>query len=157
MFWVCLNSPSKRLVITAGHCVHGGGKNGAWHKNWVFIPDYHYDHRPFGTFQAKTLTTFQGWIDNGEGRRGFERDVAFVTTYTNASGQKVVDAVGGYGLRTGDREILMSPCLDILETLMRARECGLAGEELQRTGGGRAASLRLRDAILEADLPEALG
>ena len=96
-----LNSHSKRLVITAGHCVHGGGKNGAWHKNWVFIPDYHYNHRPYGTFQAKTFTTFQGWIDNGEGRLGFERDVAFVTTYTNASGQKVVDAVGGYGLRTG--------------------------------------------------------
>lgn len=44
---------------------------------------------------------FSRMIDNGEGRRGFERDVAFVTTYTNASGQKVVDAVGGYGLRTG--------------------------------------------------------
>ncbi|UJL54940.1 hypothetical protein FE380_04145 [Corynebacterium diphtheriae] len=96
-----LNSHSKRLVITAGHCVHGGGNNGAWHKNWVFIPDYHYNHRPYGTFQAKTLTTFQGWIDNGEGRLGFERDVAFVTTYTNVSGQKVVDAVGEYGLRTG--------------------------------------------------------
>lgn len=49
-----LNSHSKRLVITAGHCVHGGGNNGAWHKNWVCIPDYHYNHRPYGTFQAKT-------------------------------------------------------------------------------------------------------
>lgn len=95
-----LNSSSKRLVITAGHCVHGG-KGGAWHKNWVFVPSYFDGQRPFGTFQAKTFRAFNGWISNGEGVQGFERDVAFVTTYTNESGKKVVDAVGGYGLRTG--------------------------------------------------------
>lgn len=96
-----LNSSSKRLVITAGHCVHSGGTDGAWHKNWIFIPGYNNGSRPYGTFQAKTLRTFQGWINNGESRLGFERDVAFVTTYNNTSGQKVVNAVGGYGLTTG--------------------------------------------------------
>lgn len=83
-----LNSSSKRLVITAGHCVHGG-KDGTWHKNWVFIPDYHHGQRPYGTFQAKTFRTFNAWMEHGEGRLGFERDVAFVTTCTNESGKKL--------------------------------------------------------------------
>lgn len=95
-----VNSDSKRLVITAGHCVHGG-KGGSWHQNWVFIPNYHKGSRPNGIFVAKTFRTFNGWIDNGESRAGFERDVGFVTTYTNGDGQKVVNAVGGFGLQTG--------------------------------------------------------
>ena len=52
-----LNSGSKRLVITAGHCVHGG-QTGTWHANWVFIPDYQSGSRPYGTFQAYSLRTF---------------------------------------------------------------------------------------------------
>ncbi|WP_223847696.1 trypsin-like serine peptidase [Bifidobacterium callitrichos] len=33
-----INSDSKRLVVTAGHCVYGNPGN-KWHSNWVFMPD----------------------------------------------------------------------------------------------------------------------
>lgn len=44
------------------------------------------------------------WIDHGETPRGFNSDVAFVGTFANESGQRVVDAVGGHGLSTGGTE-----------------------------------------------------
>jgi V8-like Glu-specific endopeptidase len=87
-----LNSPSKQLVITAGHCVHGG-KGGTWMTNWVFIPRYRSGARPFGTFSAKQFRTFNAWIDNSD----LGRDVAMVTTFP-LNGNKLVDVVGGDGL-----------------------------------------------------------
>jgi V8-like Glu-specific endopeptidase len=99
-----VNSGSKRLVATAGHCVHGG-PGGKWHQNWVFVPGYHNQARPQGTFRAKTLRTLAGWINFGETGRGFNSDVAFVTTYaSDTTGDRVVDAVGGHGLITGGNE-----------------------------------------------------
>ena len=99
-----VNSGSKRLVITAGHCVYGAPGN-AWHTNWQFVPGYNSGSRPRGTFQAYTMRTYNDWIDYGESGRGFNSDVAFVTTYTNASGQRVVDAVGGHGTQYGGSRV----------------------------------------------------
>lgn len=99
-----LNSTSKRLVITAGHCVHGG-RGGTWHTNWQFVPAYHRGARPYGTFQAATLRTYTDWIDYGESGRGFNSDVGFVTTFDNASGRRVVDTVGGHGARYGGSRV----------------------------------------------------
>ena len=95
-----INSGSKRLVATAGHCVHGGpGKD--WHTNWIFAPGYN-NGATYGTYQAATLRTFVDWIDYGQSGRGFNSDVAFVTTYNGStSGAAVVNAVGGHGLRWG--------------------------------------------------------
>jgi V8-like Glu-specific endopeptidase len=88
-----LNSNSRKLVITAGHCIHGG-RGGTWMQNWVFVPLYNYGSRPRGTFAAKYFTTFAGWVNDSN----FDRDVAFVTMWENERGQRVVDAVGGNGL-----------------------------------------------------------
>jgi V8-like Glu-specific endopeptidase len=90
-----INSPSKRLVVTAGHCVHSG-KGGTWRANLVFAPGYNaYLANPYprGAFQAYRLRTFNAWASNSD----LNRDVAFITTYQNAAGQRVVDAVGGHG------------------------------------------------------------
>lgn len=87
-----LNSSSKQLVITAGHCVHGG-KGGTWMTNWVFVPRYRSGARPFGTFSAKQFRTFDAWISNSD----LGRDVAMVTTFP-LNGNKLVDVVGGHGL-----------------------------------------------------------
>lgn len=95
-----VNSGSKRLVSTAGHCVHGG-PGGTWHQNWVFVPGYNSGSQPYGSFSAHTLRTFSDWIGHGESGRGFNSDVAFVTTYSNSHGSRVVNAVGGHGLQTG--------------------------------------------------------
>lgn len=94
-----ISSESRRLVSTAGHCVHGG-PGGTWHQNWVFIPGYHNGAKPYGMFSARTFRTFNEWIQNGQSFRGFNSDVAFVTTYANSYG-RVVDAVGGHGLWIG--------------------------------------------------------
>lgn len=73
----------------------------------MFVPKYNANASnptPYGTFQAATLRTFNAWIDygastlNSVSEPGFARDVAFITTYTNSSSQKVVNAVGGNGL-----------------------------------------------------------
>ncbi len=87
-----LNSPSKQLVITAGHCVHGG-RGATWMTNWVFIPRYRSGARPFGTFSAMQFRAFNAWMDNSD----LGRDVAMVTTFP-LNGNKLVDVVGGDGL-----------------------------------------------------------
>jgi V8-like Glu-specific endopeptidase len=94
--WVCsasaLNSPSKQLVITAGHCVHEGA-GGTWVTNWTFAPRYRSGSRPFGTFAAKQFRTFNTWISSSD----LSRDVGMVTTWP-LNGNKLVDVVGGNGL-----------------------------------------------------------
>lgn len=95
-----VNSPAARLVITAGHCVHGG-PGGTWHANWVFAPGYDRGPGPEGTFPATSFRALDDWIDYGASARGFHSDVALVTTADNDEGETVVEAVGGHGLATG--------------------------------------------------------
>lgn len=87
-----LNSPSKQLVVTAGHCIHEG-RGGTWMQNWVFVPRYRSGARPFGTFSAKYFRTFNTWISNSD----YSRDVGMVTTWP-LNGNKLVNVVGGHGL-----------------------------------------------------------
>ena len=87
-----LNSNSKQMLITAGHCVHGGS-GGTWMTNWTYAPRYRNGARPFGTFAAKQFRTFNTWISNSD--RG--RDVAMVTTWP-LNGNKIVNVTGGHGL-----------------------------------------------------------
>ena len=99
--WVCsgsvVNSPARNMVSTAGHCVHEGD-GGNWHNNWLFVPDYHHNSRPFGTFEAYNLTTLRGWTDDGS----WAYDSAFALMGTNGSGQRLVDATGvANGVRVG--------------------------------------------------------
>ena len=87
-----LNSGSKQLVLTAGHCVHGGaGKT--WMTNWVFVPLYNYGSQPYGQWSAKYFTTFNSWISSSD----LNRDVGMVTMWPNQYGA-VVNVVGGNGM-----------------------------------------------------------
>jgi V8-like Glu-specific endopeptidase len=88
-----LNSNSKRLVITAGHCVHGGSGR-AYMQNWVFVPLYDHGARPFGTFSARTFRTFNAWT----GSSSRDHDIAMVTTWNNERNQVLINTVGGNGL-----------------------------------------------------------
>ena len=95
-----VNSNNKSVVATAGHCTHGGpGEN--FHKNWVFVPEYTIGIAPYGKFVAKHMVTTKDWAENGENSKGFNGDFGFVVVGT-AKGKKLVDAVGGNGLRSGD-------------------------------------------------------
>ncbi|TQN32519.1 trypsin-like peptidase [Haloactinospora alba] len=87
-----LNSSSKQMVVTAGHCVHGG-ENGTWMENWTYVPRYREGDRPHGTFYAKQLRTFNGWINDSN----LQWDVAMVTTWPQ-DGDKLVNVTGGHGL-----------------------------------------------------------
>lgn len=92
-----VNTPSTRVLITAGHCVHTG-KGGAWLSNVVFVPGYNAfnaDHDPVGRFQAYRLRTFDEWRNNSN----LNRDVGWVTTFSGGDwGATVVNTVGGHGL-----------------------------------------------------------
>jgi len=94
-----INTGSKRLVLTAGHCVHGG-QGGTWHDNWVFVPGYYDGNRPLGNFPATYYRTFNAYINSSD----YTRDVAFVVTGANAGGSLLVNAAGGHGLITNPGE-----------------------------------------------------
>ncbi|MEU8663469.1 trypsin-like serine peptidase [Actinoplanes philippinensis] len=87
-----VNSTSKNVVSTAGHCVYDPD-NDNWMDNWVFVPYYDHGARPYGTWYAAQLTTFNGWVDDGD----YDWDVAFVNVW-RTSGARLVDRVGGNGL-----------------------------------------------------------
>ena len=88
-----VNSGKKRLVMTAGHCVHGGSGR-QWMQNWVFYPGYQNGQGPAGAFAAWQPWAKNGWTSNSNN----SYDYAIVITQTNSLGQRVVDRVGGNGL-----------------------------------------------------------
>jgi V8-like Glu-specific endopeptidase len=92
-----INTSSRRVLITAGHCVHAGS-GGTWRSNLVFVPGYNAfnaDHDPVGRFQAYRLRTFNAWMNSSD----LNRDVGWVTTYSGGDwGATVGDTVGGHGL-----------------------------------------------------------
>lgn len=92
-----VNSNGKRLVFTAGHCVHGGGSGRGWFdvNRWVFVPAYHAGS-PYGTWSAYQQWSKVGWTSNGD--RAY--DVAAVVMQLK-NGVKIVDAVGGQGIEWG--------------------------------------------------------
>ncbi len=61
-FYTCsgtvLNTPSRSIVITAGHCVTLGGHLA---QNLSFVPAYDHGARPFGTFTGAAVHTMPQW------------------------------------------------------------------------------------------------
>ncbi|GIH10015.1 peptidase [Rhizocola hellebori] len=90
-----VNSGKRRLVMTAGHCVHSGA-GGGWFSNWVFVPRYRNGSIPFGTFTASLLTARTAWINSSSQDEDMGIAIMFNGGYW---GLKVVDTVGGNGLR----------------------------------------------------------
>jgi V8-like Glu-specific endopeptidase len=88
-----VNSGKRRLVLTAGHCVHGG-PGAQWMTNWAFLPGYQKGAGPAGIFPYFQLWAQSGWFNNGD--RHFDYGIGI--TWNNPAGQRVVDAVGGNGL-----------------------------------------------------------
>ncbi len=92
-----INSNGKRIVFTAGHCVHGGGSGRTWFdvSRWIFEPAYH-NGSPYGTWTAQSLWTKTGWINDAN--RSY--DVA-AAVMQDKDGKHIVDVVGGQGIRWG--------------------------------------------------------
>jgi V8-like Glu-specific endopeptidase len=92
-----INSPSRKLVLTAGHCVNTGpeppGGHSVWSSLLEFVPAYSGSTAPFGAFVAHRNSIFalKQWVKFGNPNF----DIGAVVTSPNAEGVNVADAVGG--------------------------------------------------------------
>jgi V8-like Glu-specific endopeptidase len=92
-----IDTPSRKLVLTAGHCVNSGPQfpNGqsTWSSFLQFVPAYSGATAPFGAFIAhrKSVFALRQWVEFGNPNF----DVGAVVMGPNAEGVNVADAVGG--------------------------------------------------------------
>jgi V8-like Glu-specific endopeptidase len=91
---VAVNSESRRLVLTAGHCVFNLlplHRFPTLARRFAFVPAYADGQAPFGIFAGRKAFLPRPWL-----RRGNENfDMGAVLTEPNEAGQAVADAVGG--------------------------------------------------------------
>ena len=76
------------MIFTAGHCVYSTTRN-AFVTNFVFIPQYENNTRPYGTWAARVTRAFSNWAYYSD----LNYDVAIVLLYT-LNGQHIQDIVG---------------------------------------------------------------
>ena len=85
-----ITSGNQSVVWTAGHCVNEGP--GAFATNWMFVPAYRDNVRPYGIFVATTLLTTTQWRNSGDFSYDFG---AAVVSTSSTTGQKLNVAAGG--------------------------------------------------------------
>jgi V8-like Glu-specific endopeptidase len=91
---VAVNTPSRRVVLTAAHCLRsreGTARSAESTRFLEFVPAYSGGNAPFGRFVMETSFLLEPWIKS----ENLNFDMAAVTTYPNSAGQSVADAVGG--------------------------------------------------------------
>lgn len=91
-----INSPTRRLVLTAGHCVNSGpdleGNAGAWSQFLEFVPAYSGGAAPFGAFPLQGRPrALPEWVKTGNP----DFDMGVFLARPNSEGVNVADAVGG--------------------------------------------------------------
>jgi V8-like Glu-specific endopeptidase len=92
-----IDTPSRTLVLTAGHCINSGPEPPNGHSVWSsfleFVPAYSGGAAPFGAFIAhrKSVFALKQWVEFGNPNF----DVGAIVTAPNAEGVNVADAVGG--------------------------------------------------------------
>jgi V8-like Glu-specific endopeptidase len=95
-----IDTPSRRLVLTAGHCVNSGpiGRRGrsAWSRYIEFVPAYTDGATPFGIFVARRGSVFA--LDPWVKHENSNFDVGAIVTGPNQEGTFPADAVGGVAL-----------------------------------------------------------
>jgi hypothetical protein len=91
-----VNSATKRMVSTAGHCVSDG--LGRFHSNFIVVPGYSSQcngcgDAPFGRWSARFVTTTTEWHSFSN----FKQDVGYIVT-NDRNGVRIVDRLGGQGI-----------------------------------------------------------
>ncbi len=92
-----INSPTRQLVLTAGHCVNSGPeegrRQGIWSKYLQFVPGFNGGAAPFGAFIARGSAIYapKQWTRHGNP----DFDLGAFLTRPNTEGVNVADAVGG--------------------------------------------------------------
>lgn len=104
-----IDSPTRQLVLTAGHCVnsgHEGGHPAVWSQYLEFFPALTAGKAPFGAFVAKRGHAYapRQWTKRGNP----DFDLGAFLVHPNHRGENVADAVGGgaaiaLGLRRAQR------------------------------------------------------
>ena len=87
-----LNTPSRSIVLTAGHCVVERGRIS---ESISFVPAYDHGRRPFGTFVVEAIYVIPQWRRN----ENPDFDLAALRVRPNRLG-KLTDVVGGRGYVT---------------------------------------------------------
>jgi hypothetical protein len=91
-----IDSPTRHLVLTAGHCLNSGRLDGGptvWSDYLHFVPAYSGGVAPFGGFVARRSKVFapKQWTNHGNP----DFDLGAFLTLPNAKGENLADAVGG--------------------------------------------------------------
>jgi hypothetical protein len=90
-----INSPTRQLVLTAGHCVNSGPEEGRtiWSQYLEFVPAFTAGKKPFGVFVARRNAIFapRPWTKHGNP----DFDLGAFLTHRNEEGVNLADAVGG--------------------------------------------------------------
>jgi hypothetical protein len=91
-----INSPTRQLVLTAGHCINSGPREDGPRLPstlLVFVPAYSSGKAPFGAFVSRrsTIRALPQWSNLGNP----DYDVGAFRTFPNTDGVNVADAVGG--------------------------------------------------------------
>ena len=90
-----IDSPSRQLVLTAGHCVNAGADyhGNLWYRDLLFVPAYTAGEAPFGAFAARRNKVFA--LPQWRRHSNSNFDVGAFLTEPSARGENVADAVGG--------------------------------------------------------------
>jgi hypothetical protein len=91
-----IDSPTRQLVLTAGHCLNSGregGRPSVWSRYLEFVPGYEGGAAPLGIFVARRghVRTPRQWT--GHGNPDF--DLGAFLTRPDLDGVNLADAVGG--------------------------------------------------------------
>ncbi len=84
-----VDSPARDLVITAAHCVGGGGQI-------AFVPGYDNGRMPYGVWRVARVIVDPSWISSANPNA----DVAFLVV-TGQDGARIQDVTGGEQLGIG--------------------------------------------------------
>ena len=87
-------SPSRSLVISAGHCAHSFGE---WATNWIFVPGYRDGAAPYGKWHATALKAPPDWVSS----ENASFDMSAETVARNSAGRGLEDVVGARGIGFG--------------------------------------------------------
>ncbi|MFC6881085.1 MULTISPECIES: trypsin-like serine peptidase [Actinomadura] len=86
-----VHSYSKKLLITAAHCIHGG-RGAGYVSKVAFVPKYEKGKRPYGTWTAKMLLVDQRWASKSD------PDLDFGFIGLNPLKGKTIEAAVGYNM-----------------------------------------------------------
>ena len=91
-----VNSATKNLVITAGHCVHPGGPGNAYYTNFLFAPGWSNGPSAHGYWSGTAVGASAEWTQSTK----WDHDYAFVRLAANG-GQQLANRVGGNAVAAG--------------------------------------------------------